>query len=96
MTDLPLLPGTVVKEVQSTASPRGMSEARPPIMVGEFRDAQGRDRVMLVNLSLDQSTNVGLTTVTTYSTKHVVSAEDGRLSPWDDRMGIGCWLDTGC
>ena len=69
VTDLPLLPGTVVKEVQSTASPRGLSDAKPPIMVGEFRDEQGRDWVMLVNLSLEKSTNIRLTTVKTYSDK---------------------------
>ena len=93
VANLPLLPGTLVKEVQSTASPRGLSDAKPPIMVGEFRDEQGRDYVMLVNLSLEKSTNIRLTTVKTYQSRQVVSAEDGRLLPWDEVNGH--WLLAG-
>ena len=91
--ELPLLPGSVVKEVQSTASPRGLSDSKPPIMVGEFRDEQGRDYVMLVNLSLEKSTNIRLTTVKAYQTKQVVSAEDGRFLPLDEVNGH--WLLAG-
>jgi len=91
--DLPLLPGRVVREVQSTASPRGFSDARPPIMVGEFQDEQGHDYVMLVNLSLETSANVKIATANTYNTKQVVSAEDGRLLPLDEKNGH--WLLAG-
>lgn len=91
--DLPLLPGKVVQEVHSTASPRGFSDARPPVMVGEFRDGEGRDCVMLVNLSLETSTNVKIDTVKSYKTKQVVSAEDGSLSPLDEENGY--WLPAG-
>jgi hypothetical protein len=62
-------------------------------MVGEFRDEQGRDYVMLVNLSLEKSTNIRLTTFKTYPTRQVVSAEDGRLLPLDDVNGH--WLLAG-
>ena len=40
---LPLLPGRIVKTVQSKASPRGITKAEPPIMVGEFTDDKGVD-----------------------------------------------------
>jgi len=91
--DLPLLPGRVVQEVQSTASPRGFSDAKPPIMVGEFRDEQGQDYVMLVNLSLERSVNIKISTTKTYKTKQVFSAEDGRLMPLDEDNGH--WLLAG-
>lgn len=91
--DLPLLPGRVVQEVQSTASPRGFSDAKPPIMVGEFKDKQGHDYVMLVNLSLERSANIKLSTVKSYKAKQFVSAEDGRLLPLEEENGH--WLLAG-
>jgi hypothetical protein len=51
------------------------------------------DYVMLVNLSLEKSTNIRLTTVKAYQTRQVVSAEDGRLLPLDDVNGQ--WLLAG-
>jgi hypothetical protein len=90
---LPLLPGKIVQEVQSTASPRGFSDAKPPIMVGEFQDEQGHDYVMLVNLSLEGSANIKIGTVKSYKTKQVFSAEDGRLMPLDEDNGH--WLLSG-
>ncbi len=93
VANLPLLPGTVVKQVVSTVSPRGLSDAQPPIMVGEFRDAQGRDWAMLVNLSLDRSTNIRLSTVNSYGKTTAISAEDGRFVPWDEQRGH--WLPAG-
>lgn len=91
--NLPLLPGKFVQEVQSTASPRGFTDAKPPIMVGEFQDQQGHDWVMLVNLSLERSANVKIATANTYKTKQVVSAEDGRSLPFDEQNGH--WLLAG-
>jgi hypothetical protein len=91
--NLPLLPGKVVQEVQSTASPRGFTDAKPPIMVGEFQDEQGHDWVMLVNLSLERSANIKIATAKVYKTKEVVSAEDGRLLPFDEQNGH--WLLAG-
>ena len=91
--NLPLLPGKIVQEVQSTASPRGFTDAKPPIMVGEFQDEQGHDWVMLVNLSLERSANIKIATAKVYKTKQVVSAEDGRLLPFDEQNGH--WLLAG-
>jgi hypothetical protein len=90
---LPLLPGRVVKRVQSTSSPRGLSKAAPPIMVGEFTDEGGTDYVLLVNLSLERSANIKFDTAKRYETRQTFSAEDGRLSPLDGRNGH--WLTAG-
>ncbi len=91
--DLPLLPGRIVKEVQSTASPRGLSSVEPPIMVGEFQGEDGHDYAMLVNLSLEKSANVKIRTMKTYQTKQFVSTEGGRFLPLDEDNGH--WLLAG-
>ena len=91
--ELPLLPGKLVQEVQSTASPRGFSDAKPPIMVGEFQDEEGHDYTMLVNLSLERSANIKIATVKTCKAKQFVSPEDGRLLPLDEENGH--WLLAG-
>ena len=91
--DLPLLPGRVMQEIQSTASPRGFSDGKPPIMVGEFQDEQGHDHLMVVNLSLESSANIKIRPAKTYKTKQVVSPEDGRLLPLDEENGH--WLLAG-
>ena len=62
-------------------------------MVGEFTDASGKDYVLLVNLSLERSTNVKLDTVKPYKTKGVFSAVDGRMLPLDERNGH--WILAG-
>ncbi len=90
---LPLLPGRIVKQVQSKGSPREITKAEPPVMVGEFTDEQGSDCVMIVNLSLQHSTNIKLETIKPYQTKQVFSAVDGRLVPLDDKNGH--WLVAG-
>jgi ribosomal protein L7/L12 len=84
---LPLLPGRIIKQVESKASPRGITKAQPPVMVGEFTDEQGRDFVMVVNLSLEKSTNIKLATSKPYKSKQVYSAADGRLLPLDEKNG---------
>ena len=91
---LPLLPGRIVRQVQSRASLRGTASAEsPPVMVGEFTDGHGADYVMLVNLGLGQSANLRLETVRPYKTRQVFSAQDGRLSPLDEQNGQ--WLVAG-
>jgi hypothetical protein len=90
---LPPLPGRIIKTVQSKASPRGIVKAEPPVMVGEFIDDKGVDFVMIVNLSLEKSTNIKLETVKPYKTKQVLSSEDGRLLPLDEKNGH--WLVAG-
>jgi len=91
--NLPLLSGRVVQDIQSTVSPRGFSDVKPPIMVGEFQDEHGHDYVMLVNLSLEWSANIKVSTVTPNKGKQAFSAEDGRLSPLDEDNGH--WLLAG-
>ena len=91
--DLPLLPGRVVQDIQSTVSPRGFSDVKPPIMVGEFQDEKGHDHVMLVNLSLERSANVKISTAKEDETKQVYSPEDGNLTPLDEQSGY--WLLAG-
>jgi hypothetical protein len=91
---LPPLPGQHVAEVRATVSPRGLSEAVPSIMVGEFQDEQGGDYVMLVNLSLTHSANVQFSTVGNDVSRQIVSAEDGRLVAWNEQLGH--WLPAGC
>ncbi len=89
----PVLPGSVVKRVQSKASRRGLSATEPPLMVGEFTGEDRADYAMIVNLSLARSANIQLETVKTYKTKQVVSAETGRPSPLDEKNGL--WLPAG-
>ncbi len=91
--DLPLLPGRIVERVQSTVSPRGFSRYEPPIMVGEFRDQQDLDHVMLVNLSLERSANIKIQTRRDYKSEQLISTEDGKLSPLDEQNGL--WLPAG-
>jgi hypothetical protein len=62
-------------------------------MAGEFQDEHGHDYVMLVNLSLQKSANIKISTVKSYEAKQVLSAEDGRLLPLDEENGH--WLLAG-
>lgn len=90
---LPLLPGRIIKAVQSKASPRAIIKAEPPLMLGEFIDEKGTDFVMIVNLSLEKSTSIKLETVKPYKTKQAFSSEGGRLLPLDEKNGH--WLVPG-
>ncbi len=91
---LPLLPGRIIKQVQSRAAVRGTAAAESlPVMVGEFEDEHGADYVMLVNLNLNQSVNIKLETMRPFKIKQVFSAEDGRLAPLDEQNGH--WLVAG-
>ncbi|MHB8897671.1 MAG: hypothetical protein ACYC6Y_02870 [Thermoguttaceae bacterium] len=93
MKGAPQLPGRLVQEVSSTASPRGLAPIQPPILVGEFQDPQGSDCAMLVNLSLQHSAHVKLATVKSDRKKQFFSPEDGRLLPLDEENGH--WLPAG-
>ena len=92
---LPMLPGKIVKQVQSRASVGGGGDTGEslPAMVGEFKDERGADYVMLVNLSLSTSVNIKLETTRTYKAKQMVSPEDGRLVPLEEQNGH--WLVAG-
>ena len=79
--NLPTLPGKIVRNIESTASPRGFIEKKPAFMVGEFVDRDGNDYVMLVNLSLEHSARFHLETVKTYANVEKFSPIDGSLSP---------------
>jgi hypothetical protein len=80
---LPLLPG---KLVEAVACPT-------PVMVGEFRHANGQAFVMIVNLSLERSARFTFKTRQPHSTIQVVSAMDGSLSTFDSKEGL--WLVAG-
>ncbi len=90
---MPLLPGKLVESVESRASIKGYSDAKPPIMVGEFRGEDGLDYVMLVNLSLEKSANITLRTRKEYAAREVISAVDGSSKPFNDTNGQ--WLVPG-
>ena len=88
-TSLPFLPGRIVRRVSRQQAPN----SKLPVMVGEFNDEHGSDYVMLVNLSLERSTNIKVETVKSYQTKQVFSAVDGKLLPLDEQNGH--WLAAG-
>jgi hypothetical protein len=91
--NVPPLPGRIVEAVESRSSIKGFSDAKPPIMVGEFEGEDGCDYVMIVNVSLDKSANVIVRTKTSYASKEVISAQDGSASPIDEENGH--WLVPG-
>jgi hypothetical protein len=91
---LPELPGRIVQQAPSKASLRDAAAGELPLMIGEFAAENGADYLMVVNLSLERSANIRLTTVKHYQTKQVFSAVDGRLSPLDEANGH--WLPAGC
>jgi hypothetical protein len=80
---LPLLPGRLVEGVFCPT----------PVMVGEFRHANGDAYVMIVNLSLEQSAKFTLTTTQPRASMQIVSAVDGSLSAFDAKNGL--WLTAG-
>lgn len=78
-----LLPGNLVESVTSPT----------PVMVGEFRHANGKPYVMVVNLSLERSAKFTLQTRQPQAGLKLVSAMDGSLSPFDPKDGL--WLVAG-
>jgi len=93
LEELPPLPGRVVEAVESCTSLKGYSDAKPQIMVGEFRGEDGCDYVMLVNLSMEKSANIKLKTRNTYSARECISSQTGLASPLDEENGH--WLVPG-
>ena len=81
--DLPRLPGQLVTDVG----------VETPVMVGEFRDADGALFAMLVNLSLERSVRLTVETSREYAQRSFVSPESGELLPVDDEHGL--WLTAG-
>ncbi|MDR1383749.1 MAG: hypothetical protein LBJ67_07890 [Planctomycetaceae bacterium] len=79
--NLPPLPGKLIKNVESTASPRGNIKEVPAFMVGEFHGDDGHDYAMLVNLSLEHSARFHLETVKTYKKIEWLSPIDGLPTP---------------
>ena len=90
---LPLLPGKVVKAVESRSSRQAASDSAMPVMVGEFTGPTGAEYVVVVNLSLEKTANLVLRTHKPYARKEVISAQDGRPLPLDDKKGL--WLPAG-
>lgn len=80
---LPVLPGGLVEAVSCPT----------PVMVGEFRHANGEAYAMIVNLSLERSARFTLQAVPPRETVQVVSAVDGTLSAFDQKNGL--WLTAG-
>ncbi len=78
-----VLPGKLIEAVKTDV----------PVMVGEFAGPEGTAWVMLVNLSLSASARLDVKTQKDYGGVQVVSAEDGSLSPIDDKHGL--WLVAG-
>jgi hypothetical protein len=81
--NLPLLPGNLVEAVTCPT----------PVMVGEFRHADGGAYVMVVNLSLERSASFTLQTRQPCSGIKMISAVDGSLSAIDPKEGL--WLVAG-
>jgi hypothetical protein len=81
--NLPSLPGELVASVRSST----------PVMIGEFKHQDGRRYVMVVNLSLENTTHLQLTMRQSAQPVSLVSTMDGSLSP----MGSPCdlWLPAG-
>jgi hypothetical protein len=83
-TGLPTLPGRVVDTVTSST----------PMMLGEFKGAEGDDYIMLVNLSLERSANFSLASKNPPDILQEVSAIDGALRPYVSGKD-GFWLTAG-
>jgi hypothetical protein len=90
MLFIPRLTGRIVKQVHTTMSPRGFMPLSPPVMVGEFRDFEGVDHVLIVNLSLERSIRFGWETAKNGSKNQVISAVKGKFRPFSDKEGH--WL----
>ena len=80
---LPALPGQLVAELTSGT----------PVMVGEFSGPAGEKWVMLVNLSLERTTQLKFKPRGTYAGMRSVSPVDGSLSPVEGDHSI--WLTAG-
>lgn len=81
--NLPLLPGELVASVTSST----------PLMLGEFKHADGRRYVMVVNLSLEKSSHLTLAPKRAGQPLSMVSTMDRKLSPLASPCDL--WLPAG-
>lgn len=81
--NLPRLPGNLVESVGCPSS----------LMVGEFKDQNGRAYAMVVNLSLAKSIQFTLKPKQPGTPISIVSASDRSLSPFNQKDGL--WLTAG-
>jgi hypothetical protein len=80
---LPNLPGDVISRVTGPT----------PMMLGEFRDANGEKWVMVVNLSLEESAKFTLTALQSQTRISAISPVDGSVSAIDPDNSM--WLPAG-
>ena len=80
---LPLLPGKLVRSVNSNT----------PVMTGEFEHKDGSKYIMIVNLSLEQSTKIEVKTIDNPIKIQIVSPANGMLQEIDEKSGL--WLVAG-
>ena len=80
---LPELSGAIVKDVK----------AGSPLMVGEFKDRENNDYVMIVNLSLAKSVKCTLELEREFGVYRVYSSADARITEIPAENGI--WLTAG-
>ena len=83
----PPLPGRHVERIEQL-------HGAAPVMVGEFEDGAGTPHVMLVNLSLERSTKVGLVATEGRRARSIASVDDGRF--YDLPEDAAHWLAPGC
>ena len=80
---MPLLPGKLVDSVTCPT----------PLMIGEFRDRDGTDYAMVVNLSMTKSARFKLKTTQSFSKMNVISAMDGAAIAF--KPSEAYWLTAG-
>src|SRR6185437_851174 len=80
---LPMLPGKLVQSIDSPT----------PLVLGEFTDPKGSNYIMVVNLSLQQSTKIMLTMQHPPDALHIISPVDGSRATAKPSNGL--WLTAG-
>ena len=80
---LPKLPGDVIEQIT----------APTPMMIGEFRDPDGADWAMVVNLSLEKSSKFILTQRQSKTRIEIMSPVDASLTSLDSDNSM--WLPAG-
>jgi hypothetical protein len=82
VSTLPLLPGDLVETATCDR----------PLMIGEFKHADGQRYLMVVNLSLESSAKFNLQ-IKGAKALHIISAVDSNLSSFDQKNGL--WVAAG-
>jgi hypothetical protein len=80
---LPKLPGELIEQIT----------APTPMMVGEFRDPDGTDWAMVVNLSLEKSSKFNIDSRQSQMKIFAMSPVDGSLSAIEPENSL--WLPAG-